>query len=162
MSDAPPLDIDALAEEVAIKHVGAPMKDVRAAVKEACRKLWQASWKQAAEDRYVAVQDTEKQMRELLTTPIDRLVDEVWRLHDIDARHKRGFRLSQRTGMDALLHTIEELTEVGRAKTQQQVVSEFGDALACFIHAIIKHGHSVHEVAAAALAKLPKDFPEEA
>lgn len=91
--------------------------------------------------------------------PWDRLVQAVQRLHDIDARHKRGFRLSDRTPTDALLHTIEELTEVGRAATDAERTSEMGDVLGCLIHAAIKAGIDLDDAAESALRKLPQDFP---
>ena len=92
-------------------------------------------------------------------TAFGRLCAEVKRLHDVDARHKRGFLLSSRTPTDALLHTIEELTEVGRAQSPEDRVSEMGDALGCLIHYAIKAGLSLEDAAESALRKLPTDFP---
>lgn len=87
------------------------------------------------------------------------LVHEVRRLHDEDARHKRGFLLSERSWIDALLHTIEELTEVGRAPDPEAARQELGDVLGCLIHLAIKLDLDLDGAAASALAKLPLDFP---
>lgn len=93
-------------------------------------------------------------------TAFEALVAECERLWACDARHKRGFRLGDRPPEHVLLHLIEEASEVGRAPTRAELVSEMGDVLGLLIHYAIRRGVTMEEVAAACLAKKPQDFPD--
>ncbi len=96
-----------------------------------------------------------------ITTAMVDLLEQVEHLANVDAEHKRGFKLSERSPADVLIHTIEELTEVVKAETQEDKVQEFGDVLSCLFHFAHKMDINPEEAAFVALTKLKLDFPKE-
>lgn len=90
----------------------------------------------------------------------DALRAEKSRLTAVNAKHKRGFRIGDRNPQDTLLHCIEELTEVGLAKTNEDRTQEMGDFLGLLFCYADKVGIDMDAAARSAMVKLKLDFPD--
>jgi len=116
----------------------------------------------AALDAATPSDPTPEEIREgaLLDPAFDFLRAEKTRLTAVNAKHKRGFRIGDRSHHDTLLHCIEELTEVGMAKTDAERTQEMGDFLGLLFCYADKVGIDMDAAARSAMVKLKLDFPD--
>lgn len=90
----------------------------------------------------------------------ERLGSAVERLHEANARHKRGFRLQESLPTGMLLHAISEIVEVSEAETREHTEQELGDVLAILVHYTLVMHLDLKDVCRRWLAKIPEDFPD--
>lgn len=86
---------------------------------------------------------------------------EIQRLISIDARHQKGFRLSEVTEENRLRYAQGEISEMIRALdgTDEEQIDELADVLACLLHHAVRKQWTLQRIDAAILKKLAMRFP---
>lgn len=96
--------------------------------------------------------------------------DESKRLHEANAKHRKGWRLDDRNDFGALQYAAQELAELQyelgyhhavAPMRIEMVLDELADVLLCLDSFAIKCGFSQAEIEAAKLKKLAERFTEE-
>jgi NTP pyrophosphatase (non-canonical NTP hydrolase) len=93
----------------------------------------------------------------------ERLGFAVEGLHEANAQHKRGWRLQDRSPLDAMLHAIKECAEVAREEVvgdRAKAAQELGDVFGCLVHYAGMAHLDLKAVFQAWLQKIPQDFPD--
>ena len=78
----------------------------------------------------------------------------IRRLVAEDAKHRKGFRLSELGDNDILSHAQDELNEL----REDHCVDELADVIGCLFHFAIKHGWTFDEIDTALQEKLKARF----
>lgn len=83
--------------------------------------------------------------------------DEVQRLHETNALHRKGFRIAELSPREIAEHVREEATELQASPTD---LEEMADVLATTFHAAVASGYTASNLRAATLRKMQERFPE--
>lgn len=89
----------------------------------------------------------------------DRAYKLVGEYHDLNATHRKGYRLRDMSRLDILKSAAGELLELGDTRPLSEEESdELGDVFAVLLHLAYASGFTLDQIGAAILDKLPRRF----